>query len=82
MFGAKIVSAGYHPIFMLGVLQGGQYLQSKITTKETTQINPSTLNKVKIANTGAKAMYVYTRVQVEALVMMGKVLGLCDVDSW
>jgi hypothetical protein len=31
------------------------------------------INKVRLANTGAKAMYIYTKAQVEALVAMGKV---------
>jgi hypothetical protein len=63
--GAKVISQG--------VISGGQYLQTKVGSKEEKHIDPSTINKVRMANTGVKAMYLYTKVQVEALVAMGKV---------
>ena len=45
-----------------GIKAGGEYIQGKISEKEEKQIDPSTINKVKMANVGSKAMVVYTKV--------------------
>lgn len=57
-----------------GIKMGGDYISSKVDYEEK-QIDPSTLNKVKLVNTGTKAMVIFTRAQVDALINLGKMIG-------
>jgi spartin len=55
-----------------GIISAGEYIQTKITKPEPTQISQETVVKVKMANVASKGMLVYTQVQVKALILGAK----------